>query len=49
MKIIVIVIPANLVTNLVIPFLSFRRNQKQESNFHQVGDLVMRDISAFCL
>ena len=28
-----------------IPFLSFRRNQKQESNFQQVGDLLTRSIS----
>ena len=27
--------------------LSFRRNQKQESNFEQVGDLVTRNISGF--
>ena len=32
-----------------IPFLSFRRNQKQESNFLQVGDLLTRNISVFCL
>ena len=32
-----------------IPVLSFRRNQKQESNFQQVGDLVTRNISDFCL
>ena len=32
-----------------IPVLSFRRNQKQESNFQQVGDLVTRNISVFCL
>ena len=31
-----------------IPCLSFRRNQKQESNFQQVADLVMRNISIFC-
>ena len=43
MKIIVAIIPAHLVTN------SFRGNQKQESNFHQVGDLVTRNISVFCL
>ena len=33
----------------VIPVLSFRSNQKQESDFQQVGDLVTRNISAFCL
>ena len=32
-----------------IPVLSFRRNQKQEPKFQQVGDLVTRNISAFCL
>ena len=46
MKIIVTKIPANLITNLLS---SFRRNQKQESNFHQVPDLVTRNISVFCL
>ena len=30
-----------------IPVLSFGRNQKQESKFQQVGDLVTRNISAF--
>ena len=30
-----------------IPFLSFQRNQKQESNFHQNDDLVTRSISVF--
>ena len=33
----------------VIPVLSFRSNQKQESDFQQDGDLVTRNISAFCL
>ena len=32
-----------------MPFLSFRRNQKQESNFQQVGGLVTRNISIFFL
>ena len=32
-----------------ITFLSFRRNQKQEFNFQQVGRLVTRNISIFCL
>ena len=32
-----------------IPVLSFRRNQKQELKFQQVGDLVTRNISAFRL
>ena len=30
-------------------FLSFLTNQKQESDFQQVGGLVARNISAFCL
>ena len=30
-----------------IPVLSFRRNQKQEPKFQQIGDLVTRNISAF--
>ena len=40
MKIIVTIIPANLITNLL---LSIARNQKQESNFQEVGDLVTRN------
>ena len=28
-------------------YLSFRRNQKQESSFLQVGDLVKRNISVY--
>ena len=48
---IVTVIPTNLVTNsllsLVFPFVE--RNQKQESNFEQVGDLVTGNIFVFCL
>ena len=32
-----------------IPVLPFRRNQKQKLNFQEVGDLVMRNTSAFCL
>ena len=34
---------------MYIPVLSFRRNQKQELNFQQVGDLVTRNISVFYL
>ena len=35
MKIIVTIIPANLVTNLLLsPFWFPRKNQKQELNFH---------------
>ena len=33
----------------LIPVLSCRRNQKQESKFQQLGDLVTKNISAFCL
>ena len=32
-----------------ILFLSFLTNQTQESSFQQVGGLVTRNISAFCL
>ena len=32
-----------------IPSLSFRRNQKQEAKFQQVGGLVTRNISVSCL
>ena len=32
-----------------IPFFSFCRNQKQESNFQKFGDLVTRSIFPFCL
>ena len=32
-----------------ILFLSFLTNQKQESGFQQVGGLVTRNISVFCL
>ena len=32
-----------------IPDLSFGTNQKEETRFQQVGDLVMRNVSAFCL
>ena len=32
-----------------IPCLYLRRNQKQESNFQQVGDLVTRNTSVFGL
>ena len=34
---------------VVILFLSFLANQKQESGFQQVGRLVTRNISVFCL
>ena len=50
MKIIVTIIPTDLVTNLFLSvFLLFLTNQKQESGFHQVGGLVKRNISVFCL
>ena len=32
-----------------IPFLPFLRNQKQESNFYQIGGVVTGNVSAFCL
>ena len=32
-----------------IPFLSFRMKQKQESIFQEVGGLVTKNISDFCL
>ena len=32
-----------------ILFLSFLTNQKKESGFHQVGDMVKRNICALCL
>ena len=50
MRIIVPIINANLVANpFFIPFLSFRRNQKQELSFQQVDGLITRNIFAFCL
>ena len=49
-KIIVTIIPRDLITNLVfVLFLSFFANQKQESGFQQVVGLVMRNISIFWL
>ena len=48
MKIIVTIISTDIVTNRFILFLSFLRNQKQESDFQQVGGLVTRNISVFC-
>ena len=47
MKIIVTIIPKDLVTHLL--FLSFLTNQKQESGSQQVGGLVTKNISVFCL
>ena len=50
MKIIVTIIPTDLVTNFAFTlFLSFLTNEKQESGFQQVGGLVSRNISVFCL
>ena len=46
MKIIVGIIPTDLVANSL---LSFTTIQKQESGFQQVGDLETRNISVFCL
>ena len=37
MKTIVTKIPANILRNLLSPFLFFCRKQTQESNFQQVG------------
>ena len=36
-------------TNSFLPFLSFAKNQEQESNFRQFRALVMRNIYVFCL
>ena len=33
----------------LILFLPFLKNQKQESGFQQIGGLVARSISVFCL
>ena len=50
MKITVTILARNLVTSFTsIPFLSFHRNQNQESNFQQVGSLITRNRIAFCL
>ena len=50
MKVIVTIIPSDLVTNLILSFfLFFLKSQKQESDFQQVGGLVTRNISVFCL
>ena len=50
MKIIVTIIATYLVINsILLAFLSFLRNQKQESNFQKVGWLVTRNVYAFCL
>ena len=55
MKIIVTIIPTYLVINLLLSsFFHFlqqkqEQKQKQESGFQQVGGLVTRNISVFCL
>ena len=50
MKIIVTIIPIDLVANLLLSsFFLFLTNQKQESGFQQVGGLGARNISVFCL
>ena len=40
MKIIVTIIPEDLFTNSLLSFLSFLTNQKQESGFQQLPDLI---------
>ena len=47
MKIILLIISTNLVTNSLLSVLSFRRNEKQESNLQHVGDMVTKSISVF--
>ena len=49
MKIIVTIIPTDLVTNSLMLLLSFFTNQKQEPGFQQVDRLVKTNISAFRL
>ena len=49
MKITLTATPTSLVRNSLLSlFLSFGRNEKQESSFQQVGDLGERNISLFC-
>ena len=40
MKIVETIIPKYLVRNSLLSLLSFLKNQKQELNFQQVGDMV---------
>ena len=48
MNIIVTIIPTDLVTNSHLSsFCLFFTNQKQESDFQQVGGLITRNISVF--
>ena len=50
MRMIVTIIPTNLITNSLLSlFLSFHRNQKEESNLQQVDGLVTRNSFAFRL
>ena len=50
MKIIINLIPTNLVTNSLISlFCSFLETKNKNLNFQQVGDLVTRNISVFRL
>ena len=39
MKIFATKVPINLLTNSLYPFLSFRRNQNQEQNLQEAGQL----------
>ena len=48
--ILVIIIPKNDYEFALIPLFSFRKHQKQESNFQQVGSLIVtKNISIFSL
>ena len=51
MKIIVSIIPTDLVTNFLLSYLKFvfSHKPKQESGFHQVGGMITRNTSVFCL
>ena len=50
MKIAVTLIPTDLVTNLLLfYFCPFLQTKKNESGFQQVGAMVTRNISVFCL
>ena len=49
MKIIITIVPTNLFTNSLLSLFYFPRNQKQESNFQQVGGPVKRNNSTFYL
>ena len=48
MKVIVTIVPTDLVTNLLVSsFFLFLTNQKQGSGFQQVGGLVTKNIYFF--